>query len=205
MNPVPPTDGPDPAAPVTEADRQVMVDHIQRAVVADVLDFDQLDDRFSLIFRANTRAELDAVAADLPAPPAPQVTPVGHLAPSRSIRLIGDTKIGGWVDLEGDLTCWSIVGDVFVDLSSAELPDDVTITVWTLIGDVTVILPDGVRTALSNTVIIGDRTASIAPARLGASTVRVKFRALIGDSAMYSLSQLPKGRVRKLWRRLRGL
>ncbi len=208
-HPVPRPAAPEPARPdpedlVTDADRQVVVQHVQRAVVDDIVPFEQLDARLARIHAASTRAELDAAIADLPTPPPPdRPATVGHLAPKESVTLIGDTTIGGWIDVEGDLTAVTVLGDKVIDLSSATLPPEVTISAWTLIGDTTVIVPDGVRTAVSAISVIGDRKTVLAPAQAGAPTVRIESRTLIGDVKVYSLSELPTGKLRKLWRRLR--
>jgi hypothetical protein len=189
---------------VTDTDRSVVVQHIQQAVAADVVPFDGLDDRFGAVFSAETRADLDAVIADLPQPPSPAPPPVPHPLPSSSFALIGDVKVGGWVRVEGDLTYSAIIGDMVIDLSSVDLPGDVTITTWSLIGDTTVIVPDGVRAVLQAVRVLGDQKTDLAPGRAGSPVVQVKVRSLIGDAELISLSRLGTSSLRKLWRRLRS-
>lgn len=194
----------DPAEPISDDDRQVIVAVLQRALAQDVVPFDEADDRFAAVFEARTRAELDAVVADLPAPPAPQARPVGHPLPGTSISVFGDSRIGGLVAVDGDLRFITVFGDVVVDLSAATLPEEVTITTWTLFGDVTVIVADGDRASLGAIRVFGDQRNRLVPARPGASTIRVRTRSLFGDARLYSLSQLPEGKLRALWRHLRG-
>jgi hypothetical protein len=195
--------GPGTDADIGEADRRVTAQLIQQAVVAEVLPFDALDDRLDAIYSATTRAELDAVVADLPqpAPPAAPVAP--HPAPSLSMSLIGDIKISGTVEVESTMTFFSLLGDVFIDLSAADLPTDVTITVFSLIGDATVVVADGNRAVLESVTVIGDRRSQLAEARAGTPTVRFRAFSLIGDVKLFSLSLLPEGSLRKLWRKLR--
>lgn len=190
--------------PVSEHERQSTVRKIQRAMVEGHVDFDELDDRFTRVFEAETRSELAAVVADLPSPPAPAAAFAGHPAPATSISLFGDVKVGGWLAVRNDLTAFALFGDIVIDLSTASLPDDVTITAYSVFGDTTVIVPDGVGATIEGVTLFGDRKSALSPARLGAPTVRVVSYKLFGDVKLYSLSLVPEGPFRRLWRTLRG-
>ncbi len=193
---------PTPGDPVTDDDRAVVVARIQRAVANDQLDFDQLDERFESTYAAVTRAQLEASVADLPTVAAP-VPVIGHPAPSSTVSLLGDVKLGGWIEVDGDLAVYSAVGDVTIDLSSARLKNDVTIRIFSLMGDTTVIVPDGVRANQSTVGLLGSRRVDLSPARAGMPTVRVVTVSALGDNRLFSLSLLPEGRLRKLWRQFR--
>jgi len=200
---------PVPALPVpalTEHHRQAAVDRIQRALAEDRVKFEELDERFGAVYRATTVAELETVVADLPAPaqPPPPVAAARHLAPRRSFALIGETKIGGWLALDGDIEATAGIGDIVIDLSSAAIPSEgITVTVRALIGDVKVIVPDGARLQVSMMTLIGDRKERLAPGVEDGPVVRLRIMTLIGDAAVYSLSQVPVGALRKLWTALR--
>lgn len=195
---------PNPSHIVTDQDRQVMIHHVQRAMSQDLVKFEEIDDRFEAIYRAQTRAELDLVVADLPMPPAPAPVPVSHPLPSQSLALMGDVKVGGWIAVDSDLTYGTLMGDIVVDLSSGSLPERLTITCWNIFGDTTVILPDGVRASLGGFVALGDRKVDLTPPQPGSPTVIVKAYKLAGDAKIYSLSRVPEGRLRKLWQKLRS-
>lgn len=180
-----------------------MIRHIQMAMSREEITFEEIDDRFAAVYRATTRAELDRVIDDLPTPPAPIPAPPGHPVPRQTSAFIGDVKVGGWIEIHSDMTYGTVLGDVVVDLSSANLPDGVTINVWGLIGDTTVILPDGVRATMEGFMGIGDRKVDLTDPRHGAPLVTVKVTKLLGDSKLFSLSRVPEGRFRKLWRKLR--
>ena len=199
----PPMAVPGPPDPVADADRQVIVALLQQALARDVIPFEEADDRFAAVFTATNRGELDAVVADLPAPPPPEPEPPGHPLPATSMAVFGDCRISGPMTVEGDLTFLTVFGDVVVDLSAASLPDDLTITAWTVFGDITVIVADGDRASLATLRIFGDQRTGLVPVRPGASTVRVVTRSVFGNAKLYSLSQLPEGRLRALWRQLR--
>ncbi|MEM9655746.1 MAG: DUF1707 domain-containing protein [Actinomycetota bacterium] len=192
---------PDADAPITEQDRQVLVRHIQSAMLQEQIGFEEIDDRFAAVYQAQTRAELDRVVHDLPSPAAP--VPPGHPVPRQSLALLGDVKVGGWIETGSEITYGTILGDVVIDLSSATLPDQVTITVWNFAGDTTVILPDGVRATLEGFLALGDRKIDLTGPRHGAPMVTVRSYKVLGDARLFSLSRVPEGRIRKLWRKLR--
>lgn len=197
-----PVPSPSGDTPVNDRDRQNVARQIQHAMLNDRVGFDELDDRFAAVYAAQTRAELDAVVSDLPVPPPPVRSP-GHPLANSGFSLIGDTKIGGWVTVESDLTYASVLGDVTIDLSSALIDRDITVTVRSLIGDSVVIVPDGVRASLQSFNLLGDRKEILVPPNPGAPTVRVVMQGLLGDARLYSLSQVPEGKFRRLWRALR--
>lgn len=180
-----------------------MIRHIQMAMSREELRFDEIDDRFAAVYSAGTRAELDQVIADLPTPPAPIPPAPGHPVPRQSSAFLGDVKVGGWIEIQSDMTYGTVLGDVVIDLSSANLPDGVTINIWNFAGDTTVILPDGVRSTLEGFMAIGSRKVDLTDPRHGAPLVTVKVFKLLGDTKLFSLSRVPEGRFRKLWRKLR--
>jgi hypothetical protein len=203
--PIPPTPS-RPSDVPSDEDRQAVVLTIQQALAEDLVAFDDVDERFAGAYAADTQAELRAVVADLPdlrrPPPRPGVR---HIAPASSVKLLGDTKISGWLSVDDDISVVTLIGDVLVDLSTAEMPSDgVTITTVGLIGDVKVILPDGVQVQAQSSALIGDTKKDLSPPLANRPTVRVKGFQAIGDVSVYSLSRVPVGALRKLWAKLRG-
>ncbi len=189
----------------TDDDRRQVIDRIQQALAEDRLDFEELDDRFGAVYAATTRAELEAVAADLPPvqelPPPPTAR---HLAPRTQFSLLGDVQIGGWVSVGDELTVATLIGDATIDLSSAAIgPNGVTVTGRALIGDVKVIVPDGARVQIDAFHLIGDKRTALSAPVDGGPVVRVKAFLPIGDVKVYSLSLVPEGKLRRLWGALR--
>ncbi|MGI9614863.1 MAG: LiaF domain-containing protein, partial [Acidimicrobiales bacterium] len=158
------------------------------------------------VYGAETQAELRAATADLPDLRRPPPRPEGrHLAPSTSVNLIGDSKISGWLAVDGDILVISVIGDVLIDLSTAEIPaEGVSITAVGVIGDIKVILPDGVRVQPQAFSLIGTTKTALSPPLPGQPTIRVRGVQVIGDAAVYSLSEVPEGPLRRLWAKLRG-
>ncbi|MGI9595077.1 MAG: DUF1707 SHOCT-like domain-containing protein [Acidimicrobiales bacterium] len=195
---------PRPQDPLEEHERQTAVEQIQRATVDGHLDFEEIDERFGLVYNAETRADLAAVVADLPVPPTPGPIPAGHPVPRSSFAVLGDLSVGGWVEVDGDLSYTTLLGDIVIDLSSARLPPEVTITTYSLLGDTVVIVPDGVRATAQSVLLLGDRRTDLTPPRHDAPIVRVRARKALGDVKLFSLSRVPEGRFRQLWRKLRS-
>ena len=195
-----------PSAVPSDEDRQAIILTVQQALAEDLIAFDEIDDRFARAYNAETQAELRQVVADLPdlrrSPPRPELR---HLAPANSMKLIGDTKISGWLAVDDDISVTNLIGDALIDLSTADIPAaGVTITAFGLIGDIKIILPDGVRVQAEAFSLIGDTKKVLSPALPGRPTVRVKGQLLLGDVSVYSLSQVPDGAFRRLWAALRG-
>lgn len=197
---------PRPGDPITDNDRAPALYRVKQAVGTDAIAFDELDDRFASIYAATTRAELEAVVADLPTPAAPlPVRPeIGHPAPLSKFSFIGDVVISGWLDVDGDLQSTNLIGDTTIDLSSASLPDEVVVTVNNLIGDRKIIVPDGARAVLEGGSLIGDSKVLLAEPRPGMPTIRVRGIGLVGDIKLYSLSRVPEKLFRRLWKKLKG-
>ncbi|NNF53170.1 MAG: DUF1707 domain-containing protein [Acidimicrobiales bacterium] len=202
IEPRPPA--PYPERPATDHDRRVAVDRIQRAVAHDEVEFDELDDLFDQVYRATTLSEIIAVTGRLPVHDVPEIVPPPHPIARTSYSIFGDIKVGGWIAANGDLNYGSGFGKVFVDLSSADLQQDITVRVRSIFDDVTVVLPDGVRATMEPVTVFGDANSALTTPVAGAPYVRVVAASLFGNARLYSLSQVPQGRMQRLWRALRG-
>ena len=193
-----------PEAPVTDDDRQRVINRIQRALANDEVAFEELDERFEQVFAAETTVELEAAVAGLPVAPLPRPVPARHIATTTRFSLLGDTRIGGWISLGRRLTAATLIGDIVIDLSSAALPTEgFDLTALVLIGDVKVIVPDGAAVELTAFNLIGNSREQVVVPMAGAPTIRLSLFGAIGDSQVYSLSQVPEGKLRRLWRALR--
>lgn len=189
-----------------DADRQAMIDRIQQALAEDQIDFADIDDRFVLVYAATTEAELDSAAAGLPElrqPPPPVAA--RHLAPQSSFSLFGDVKIGGWVAIEGDVDITTGFGHIVADLSAADLSTrEVTVTARSVFGSVKVIVTDGARVQTQVFSVFGGRKEVVTAGSAGGPLVRVRSYTVFGSSAVYSLSAVPVGALRRLWTALRA-
>jgi len=200
---LPPSAPSEGSEPISDDDRDRAVRQIQQALAADLIEFEELDGRFTSVYAAITAAELAATTNDLPqlAQPTP---PPRHPMPTSAFSVFGDVERGGDLDIDEKVYFFSGFGDIVVDLSSAVIADDATITLLAVFGDVTVILADGVRVRRSSLTIFGDQHDDLAPPAEQAPTIRIAAHTLFGDTRVYSLSRVPRGGLRRLWRSWRS-
>ncbi len=205
MSSLTPSPPPDPAAAVDDDDRDVARQLLQQALARDEVTFEELDDRFAAVYSATTRAELDHVTADLPVPPAPVALarPRAHPAARTSMAVFGDIARGGDMELDGTMSCFSVFGNVVIDLSTATLHDGAGVMVFSVFGNSTVLFPDGVRVDARSFTVFGDQKQKLTPPADGAPTLTAQQWLVFGDSRLYSLSQVPEGRLRKIWKSFR--
>ncbi len=193
----------EPDDQITDADRAITRRVVQDALARDEVQFGELDDRFAAIYTASSRAELDAVIADLPTPPPPVPVPRSHPLSGSSFSVFGDLKRGGDLEVGRALSFTAIFGDVVLDLSTSMIVDGAHIAVTSVFGDATLILPDGVRVEQQAFTVFGDQKVGLVPPFGDSPTVTVATRLVFGDSKIYSLSQVPDGPLRRLWKALR--
>lgn len=187
--------------------QQAAVDRIQLALAQNQVRFDDVDDLFEKVYAATSQAEIDAALVGLPVPAQPP-PPVDrrHIAPANSFSLIGDVKVGGWLAVGPAIDVTVCIGDAVIDVSSAAVgPTGLDINVRSLIGDVKVIVPDGARVQCSVTSIIGDRKETLVPPIADGPVVRIHIVNVIGYAAVYSLSAVPEGALRRAWAALRRI
>lgn len=191
--------------PIGDAEREVVVGRIRRAMVDDLIAFDEIDARFEAIYAANTRAELALVTGDLPALPPPS-TALQHppIAP-RHFSVFGEIKKSGDMAIDGEVSFRSVFGSVVVDLSaSSVLSDGATIRAESIFGEVTVIVPDGYRVAIDARSMFGSSVDALSRPLPGSAAIRVKVATVFGETKVFSLSQVPQGALRRMWNRLWG-
>ncbi len=171
-------------------------------MVSGHLSMDEMEERMRAINRARTRRDLAPLTSDLPDVPRPVTTPAGS---KWNVSLLGDVRRGGWITVGGHMRGATLIGDVVLDLSSADIPPEgVEVTGIALIGSVRVIVPDGARVVVDVVKLLGDRVERISPPTAGGPLIRVTGFVAIGDVGVYSLSQLPANSLAAWWRSIRG-
>lgn len=203
MSELPPSVPAEGSEPVSDDDRDRAVRQIQQALAADLIEFEELDARFTTVYSAATVTDLVAATADLPQL-ARTTPPPRHPMPTSAFSVFGDIERGGDLEIDQKVYFFSGFGDLVVDLSSAVIADGATITLQAIFGDVTVILADGVRVRRSTLTIFGDQHDDLAPPAEQAPTIKIAAHTLFGDTSIYSLSRVPRGALRKLWRSWRS-
>lgn len=186
-------------------DRQATVRRLEQAMVEGRISLDEMEDRMGQAYRASTWDQLDRLTHDLPAPVREQAPPATRPIGSLHVGLLGDVRRGGWIATEDHMTGVTLLGDVVIDLASAQIPDDgVTVAGVTLLGDVRVIVPDGARVKFTGLHLLGDRIEMLTPPSADGSLITIRAINLLGDLEVYSRSLLPESRLKKWWLEIRG-
>jgi hypothetical protein len=161
-----------PYAPITlsDAHRERVVQLLSAAFANDRLSMEQLDERLSAVYRAQSQHELEMLLAD-PSDPARSLAMEG--APSRvaSPAVVADRGVamalmggfqrkGPWI-VPRHLKVVAVMGGGELDLRDAKLGPGVTeIEIFTMWGGVEILVPDGVRVDVSGMGVMGGFSAS---------------------------------------------
>lgn len=165
----------------SDTEREEAVTRLGTAAGEGRLTLEEFGERVDTAQRASTRAELDGLLADLPAP-APVTVPGAAAAPTRwHVSPIGGLSWRGGT-LDRHTVSVSLIGGADLDLRSARLAaPEVTLTKVSLIGGVDITVPRGVRVQVSGFSILGGRRIAIDdPADSAAPTLHVRAFSLIG-------------------------
>lgn len=127
-----------PATRASDAEREAVAERVRAAVTDGRLRLDELDDRLSAVYAAQTRGELDAVAADLPGGPDADPGPLELRTKSGTRR-----KSGHWV-VPSRIVAESTSGPITLDFTAAECHHpEVTVQVTAKSATITLIVPRG--------------------------------------------------------------
>jgi Domain of unknown function (DUF1707)/Cell wall-active antibiotics response 4TMS YvqF len=189
----------DPGHPATEfslAERAHALERLRAAAAAGSLTYQELADRTGRAYAARTRAEVEAVTGDLPG-----ATPSGPVPAPREKRWlvasIANERVAGRWTAPSRLTAVAVLGDVIIDLPTAELRGtELSIQATALVGDVHVVVPRGATVELSGIAVLGRKTLAVEPADfpLAVPVVRVSAFAIIGDVIV--ATQPPTSRIK---------
>jgi hypothetical protein len=153
-----------PERRVGDRERRAVDDQLMAAVGDGVLTLAEYDERAEMLWRARTRIELDRLVADLPSTPRPAapVVPGGSRPPARRIvAVMSENRLATPVLPGQDVTGWSVLGKVVLDLRRDDLPDQVHVRARTLMGEVEVLVPPGTTVHLSSASVMGERKVEV--------------------------------------------
>jgi hypothetical protein len=196
------TDDEQDATPVvraSDADREVVVARLQKALSEGRIDLDEFGQRAAVAYDATTLAELQQVVADLPSDARPPVEIVGSRAPEVVSSVFGDVKLSGGSAPQRVST---VFGDVRLDLRALRTDADrIDLYLSTVFGDIDVVVAEGVDAELQGRTVFGDRKTDLAPVPRLAGTPRivVHAKAIFGDLRLRSLAP---GQSASKWRAL---
>jgi hypothetical protein len=167
-----------PAERASDADRDAAARALRDHLVAGRLTLEEFSARLDRIYGASTRRDLEAVAADLPAP-APEAS---RKATRWLVAVMGGvTRRGRW-RLGERAHVVAIMGGCELDLRGAALEaPETTLTCFAIMGGVEIVVPDGVDVELSGLALMGGNEVHVPePPRAGAPLIRVRAFALMG-------------------------
>jgi class 3 adenylate cyclase len=175
----------------SDAERQVVVDRLRRAVGDGLITLDEFAESSGQAYAAVTRAQLDDVTRDLrlpvvaPVPPAPVAVPhpaAGDEAAAKPKRrwvvaiMGGEDRRGKW-RIGRRTGAFAFMGGVDLDLRDAVLEgDEIEITAWAIMGGVDIVVPEGIPVECSGFMLMGGRSNRIKniPPVPGAPVIRVR-------------------------------
>jgi hypothetical protein len=171
------------ATELSQADREHALERLRAAAAAGALTYQELAERTGRAHAARTRAEMEAVTGDLPG-----ATPSARVPAPRGRRWlvasIANERVAGRWTAPSRLTAVAVLGDVIIDLRTAELRgEELLIQATAMVGDVHVVVPRGATVELSGIAVLGRKKLAVEPADfvLAIPVVRVSAVAIIGD------------------------
>ncbi|MGY2002654.1 DUF1707 SHOCT-like domain-containing protein [Blastococcus sp. SYSU DS1024] len=145
------TEGPDAtdeAMPVSDKDRQAVIEQLTSAARDGRLDSQQVHHRSEVAHTARTRGELMALVEDLASTSAAQRQPAAEQPATAApiVGIFGGTERRGRWRPAPRQTVLALFGGVELDLREAELPPDLLdLRAWAVFGGVKIIMPEGMR------------------------------------------------------------
>jgi len=175
------------AVRVSDADRDQVAGVLREALALGRINADELEERLSRAYAAQTFGDLEPLTGDLPdeaaAVPVPGGFQIGRASRFKfSLAIMGGSSRGGnWVVPKRYLA-FAIMGGVKIDLRDAAFAERAAdIHAIAIMGAVTIIVPEGLTVEVSGLGLMGGVDSSVnGPGVPGAPLVRVSGLALMG-------------------------
>ncbi|MBO0886294.1 MAG: DUF1707 and DUF2154 domain-containing protein [Acidimicrobiales bacterium] len=164
---------------VSDSDRDDAVAELRRHLGEGRLDADELSERVEGALAARTRADLEAVLADLPSasPPAPD-GPRPHATGWTVGIMASSVRRGRWRP-RPRTNVVSVMGSCTIDLRQAYLDGpELVIHAVAVMGEVEIVVPEGIDVDVSGIPILGEKSLDVRPGPLRPGTPRVLVRAV---------------------------
>ncbi len=177
----------------TSADRERIVNELSLHFAADHLSIDELEVRLKLAYESPSMAQLNGLAADLPALRdsdampgyAPMFAP-SEIVPARGVVIAvlgGTSRKGSWI-VPRHLKVFAMLGGCEIDLRDARFAPGVTeLDVTAILGGIEVTVPPGVRVEAAGSAFLGGFDANGGESMMidpGQPVLRVTGLALLG-------------------------
>ena len=155
--------GPDEAAPlslrVSDADRDAVIELLKERTADGTLTLAEFADRVGTALVARTRADLDAVRADLPGAPAT----AQRRNPTHTVLSImaGAGKKGRWRCGER-VVAVAVMGGCHIDFRGAEIDADVVhVVAVAVMGGIDIVVPEGIEVGLDGLPVMGGKSMQV--------------------------------------------
>lgn len=177
-------DGP-PATTIAPAAREHVVSVLRQHYVRDEITESRFEDLLERAFAATAQTELDAILAELPAPPTSAVTATPYVGERIAAVLSGqERRVTGVVPRAIALS--ALLGYIELDLTGAEFdPGETTIDVRAVAGYVKILLPSDVRVESDGRAVLGFFTLKGGHPSSSEAVVRITGRAVLGFVECY--------------------
>ena len=175
-----------PGVRASDAERQEVSARLKQACVEGRITLEEFGERVGRALVARTRAELDAITRDLPAPlaAAPSALDARRKPVSTTVALMSAAERTGSWRIGETSRAIAVMGECKLDLRRAAISAAVTtIRVHVVMGNLKVIVPEGVDVDLDATAIMGSRKVVLSgpPPPRDAPLVRVEGLILMGE------------------------
>lgn len=205
---------PDGDRPVSDDERERVVDVLKGACGQGRLTLDEFSERVGTAYGARTAADLALAAADLPGlypepvpprwpaptgpPSVPAPAPTGWPTPRAGreptrwiVGIMSGSQAKGRFRLRERTNALAIMGGCVIDLRNAEVEGaEVVISAVAIMGGIDIIVPEGIEVDLSGIAIMGGKDASRVrsdvPLLPGAPLIRVQAFAFWGGVSVRS-------------------
>ncbi|MCW2616272.1 MAG: hypothetical protein JWN08_3266 [Frankiales bacterium] len=170
-----------PQLRVGDTERRAVDDRLLSAVGDGVLTLSEYDERSAELWQeSRTRADLDRLVADLPAPStAVQPAAASGTRPVRVVAVMSEDRVSRPVQPGQDVVGWAVMGSAVVDLRREDLPDGTRVKVRAVMGEVQVQVPPGTDVHLTGLSVMGDRKVRVKAE--GGKTLHLDAYAVMGS------------------------
>jgi hypothetical protein len=188
-------DSPSPAIRASDAEREAVVSRLSAVTTEGRLSLDELAERLERALSATTRAELEALTADLPAlaASAPVEAPGGR---RWILGIMGGGDHRGRWRIASRCTVINLMGGADLHLTDAIVEGPQTdIVVFSLMGGSDILVPDGVTVELGGFAFMGGNDLKLddAPAPPPeAPVIRVRAYSIMGGTDVKRSNQAPR-------------
>jgi hypothetical protein len=171
---------------VSDAERELVVKHLSAACAEGRLTLEEMGGRVGSAYSAVTRADLEPLTVDLPAPGAPASAPAiatPAQAPVKTKRkwlvtVMGELK-RGVPRLPDRTVVVTVMGESKIDLRNALIESpEIRLDMYLMMGEQQIIVPEGVEVEVTGFVFMGEKRVEVVATRPRPGVPRLHIRVI---------------------------